>query len=62
MMPDGDTAAHLRKQVGGLFFYAPEVGGDASSKRSFRRLLCNPGDEQCDALVVGQRCGPADFR
>jgi hypothetical protein len=20
MMPDGDTAAHLRKQVGGLFF------------------------------------------
>jgi len=22
MMPDGDTAAHLRKQVGGLFFEA----------------------------------------
>ena len=21
MMPDGDTTAHLRKQVGGLFFY-----------------------------------------
>jgi hypothetical protein len=27
MMPDGDTAAHLRKQVGGLFFYTPEVRG-----------------------------------
>jgi hypothetical protein len=23
MMPDGDTAAHLRKQVGGLFFVNP---------------------------------------
>jgi hypothetical protein len=22
MMPDGDTAAHLRKQVGGLFLHA----------------------------------------
>jgi hypothetical protein len=28
MMPDGDTAAHLREQVGGLFF-TPEVGGGA---------------------------------
>jgi hypothetical protein len=27
MMPVGDTAAHLRKQVGGLFFYTPEVRG-----------------------------------
>ena len=41
MMPVGDTAAHLRKQVGGLFFYTPEVGGGAaSSKGCFRRLLC----------------------
>jgi hypothetical protein len=26
MMPDGDTAAHLRKQVGGLFFGAEPHG------------------------------------
>jgi hypothetical protein len=29
MMPDGDTAAHLREQVGG-FFCTPEVGGGAA--------------------------------
>jgi hypothetical protein len=41
MMPVGDTAAHLRKQVGGLFFAHLKFGGGAaSSKRCFRRLLC----------------------
>jgi len=27
MMPDGDTAAHLRKQVGGLFLCRPGALG-----------------------------------
>jgi hypothetical protein len=43
MMLDGDTAAHLREQVGGLFFYTSEIGGCSSSQRCFRRLLGDPG-------------------
>jgi hypothetical protein len=34
MMPDGDTTAHLRKQMGGLFFL-PEVGGGVRRKECF---------------------------
>jgi hypothetical protein len=38
MMPDGDTTAHLRKQVGGLFFYLKSAV--AFIEKMFRRLLC----------------------
>ena len=35
MMPDGDTAAHLRKQVGGLFFNALCVQEVTESRAGF---------------------------
>jgi hypothetical protein len=41
MMPVGDTAAHLRKQVGGLFFYTPEVRRwRCFIEKMFSPLLC----------------------
>jgi hypothetical protein len=36
MMPDGDTAAHLRKQVGGLFLYDPLDTGAILRRRQGR--------------------------
>jgi hypothetical protein len=38
MMPDGDTAAHLRKQVGGLFLQA------ASWRHSFQASITQAQD------------------
>jgi hypothetical protein len=38
MMPDGDTAAHLREQVGGLFFIGYRLAMPAISTSISKRI------------------------
>src|SRR6185436_9773884 len=40
MMPDGDTAAHLREQVGGLFFAGFDWRHSFSGKPATRAGVC----------------------